>query len=103
MKRSANGRRVVITGLGFITCIGNDRVTVTQSLREQRHGLAPFEFIPGATLPVGLAGTIKDFDTSSGHFGEWRWPARYTITREMLRSLPPHGVHAYCAIEQVIA
>lgn len=103
MKRSANGRRVVISGLGFITAIGNDRASVSRSLREQKHGLAPFDFIPGTTLPIRVAGTIKDFDTSSEHFAEWRWPARYTFTREMLRSLPPHGLHAFCAVEQVVA
>ncbi|HUR60543.1 MAG TPA: beta-ketoacyl synthase N-terminal-like domain-containing protein, partial [Opitutaceae bacterium] len=103
MNRSANGRRIVISGLGFITCLGNDRASVTRSLREQRHGLAPFDYLSGAPLPVRVAGTIKEFDTSSEHFADWRWPARYTLTREMLRSLPPHGVHAYCAIEQVIA
>lgn len=103
MKRRANGRRVVISGVGFITCIGNDRAAVTDSLRRQRHGIERFDFIPGADLPVRVAGTIKDFDTRSDHFSEWRWPARYTFTREMLRSLPPHGLHARCAIEQVIA
>lgn len=101
---SANGRpRVVISGLGFITSIGNDRASVTQSLRNLRHGLAPFEFFPGSALPVKVAGTIKDFDTRSTHYAEWRWPARYTFTRDMLRSLPPHGVHAFCAAEQAIA
>jgi 3-oxoacyl-(acyl-carrier-protein) synthase len=95
--------RVVVSGLGFITSIGNDRDSVSRSLRELRHGLAPFEFLPGCDLPVKVAGTIKDFDTRSTHHAEWRWPARYRFTREMLRSLPPHGVHAFCAMEQLIA
>lgn len=103
MKRRANGRRVVISGLGFITCLGNDRASVTHSLRAQRHGLERFEFIPGADLAVRVAGAIKEFDTRSEHFADWRWPERYTFTREMLRSLPPHGLHAFCAVEQLIA
>lgn len=96
-------RRVGITGLGFITSIGNDRVAVERSLRELRHGFEPHVFFPGHEVPVKVAGTIKGFDTRSTHFAEWRWPERYTLTREMLRSLPPHGLHAYCAMEQLIA
>lgn len=96
-------RRVVISGLGFVTSIGNDRATVSRNLRELRHGIEPFEFMPGCELPVKVAGTIKDFDTRSPQFGGWRWPAHYAVSREMLRSLPPHGLHAFCAAEQAIA
>lgn len=99
----ASGRRVVISGLGFVTSIGNDRATVSRSLRELRHGIEPFAFMPGCDLPVKVAGTIKEFDTSSTHFAEWRWPARYTFARDVLRSLPPHGLHAMCAVEQLVA
>ena len=35
--------KVFITGLGFITSIGNDRGTVSRNLRELRHG---FELYP---------------------------------------------------------
>jgi 3-oxoacyl-[acyl-carrier-protein] synthase-1 len=99
----APDRRVVISGLGFITSIGHDRATVTRSLRELRHGLAPFDFLPGCDLPVKVAGTLKEFDTRSTHFAEWQWPARYAFPREVLRSLPPHGLYAMCAVEQLIA
>lgn len=101
---SAPGRRrVVISGLGFVTSIGNDRASVSKSLRELRHGFEPFEFLPGNDLAVKVAGTIKGFDTRSDHYSEWRWPEGYTLPRELLRSLPPHGVHAVCAMEQLIA
>src|SRR5262249_48233485 len=32
----------------------------------------------------------------------WRWPERYNFKRETLRSLPPHGLHALCAVEQML-
>ena len=103
MRHSASGsRRIVVSGLGFVTSIGNDRAAVSRSLRELRHGIEPFEFMPGWDLPIKVAGTIKDFDTRSAHFSEWRWPAGYTFTREILRSLPPHGLHAFCAVQQAI-
>ena len=87
MSRSAGTRRVVISGLGFISSIGNDAVEVTRRLRDLRHGLAPHAFMPGLDLPVTVAGTIKGFATQSTHHAEWRWPERYTFTRDMLRSL----------------
>lgn len=104
MKHSESGaRRIVISGLGFVTSIGNDRAAVSASLRELRHGIEPFEFMPGWNLPVKTAGTIKEFDTRSAHFSEWRWPPAYKFTREILRCLPPHGLHAFCAVQQAIA
>jgi 3-oxoacyl-(acyl-carrier-protein) synthase len=102
MSAATSRPRIVISGLGFITSIGNDRAAVVRSLRAQQHGIEPFEFLPGATAAVKVAGTIKGFDTRSAHYAEWRWPERYTFTREMLRSLPPHGVHAMCAMRQLL-
>ena len=51
----------VITGLGFITSIGNDRAAVGRSLRELRHGFEPCTFLDNPALPVKVAGTIKGF------------------------------------------
>ena len=95
--------RIGISGLGFVTSIGNDQAAVTDSLRHLRHGLARVDFIPGADLPVKVAGTLKGFDTGGVHFSEWRWPAGYDFPRDLLRSLSPHGLHAFCAVEQLIA
>jgi len=94
--------RVVISGVGFITSIGNDRATVSRSLRDLKSGIEPFAFLPGTELPVKVAGTIKGFETGNLHWAGWRWPAGYTITKDLLRGLPPHGLHAICAVEQVI-
>jgi 3-oxoacyl-[acyl-carrier-protein] synthase I len=95
-------RRAVITGLGFVTSIGNDRATVTRSLRELRHGFERVEFLNNPAIPVKVAGTIKDFATSSPEWRDWRWPAGYDVPRELLRALAPHGLYAYCAIEQAL-
>jgi 3-oxoacyl-[acyl-carrier-protein] synthase-1 len=35
-------RKVYITGVGFITSIGNDAGTVSESLRELRHGMVQY-------------------------------------------------------------
>ncbi|MDB6166535.1 MAG: beta-ketoacyl synthase [Lacunisphaera sp.] len=93
----------VITGLGFITSIGQDRATVTQSLRGLRHGIEPVEFFGNPNLPVKVAGTIKGFEFPSPNWRDWRWPERFSVDRELLRSLAPHGVYALCALQQALA
>lgn len=94
--------RVVVSGAGFVTSIGNDRAAVSRSLRELRSGIERFDFLPGTELPVKVAGTIKGFDTTAPQWAGWRWPAGYTIPKDVLRGLPPHGLYAFCAMEQVI-
>jgi 3-oxoacyl-[acyl-carrier-protein] synthase-1 len=103
MTAGASPPAVVVSGLGFVTSIGNDHHSVAESLRTLRHGIEPFEFLPGCDVPIKVAGTIKGFATDSQHYADWRWPERYSISRGMLRSIPPHGVHAFCAVEQLIA
>ncbi len=36
-------RRAVITGIGIISCLGNDKETVTESLRQARSGITARE------------------------------------------------------------
>lgn len=93
--------RVAITGLGFVTSIGNNRQQVAESLREQRHGLA---LSPEFTEkdPIRVLGTIKDFDTRSMDVEDWSYPEGYTIRREHLRSMSPHVLYAHCALTQAI-
>jgi 3-oxoacyl-[acyl-carrier-protein] synthase I len=93
----------VITGLGFITSIGQDRAAVLASLRELRHGFENQEFLGNPDLPVKVAGTIKGFEFPTPNWRDWRWPERCNIDRELLRSLAPHGVYAECALQQALA
>jgi len=96
-------RSVAITGLGFITSIGNDRAAVSRSLREGLSGLARVEFLHNPRLSIRVAGTVKDFETDSPSWRDWRYPERYQLAREALRSLAPHGLYALCAVEQALA
>ena len=96
-------RTAVITGLGFITSIGNDRAAVTASLRALKPGLERVEFLGNAALPVKVAGTVKDFQVDSPSWRDWRWPERHRFPREVLRGLSPHGLYALCAVEQALA
>jgi 3-oxoacyl-[acyl-carrier-protein] synthase I len=93
----------VITGLGFITSIGNDRTAVLRSLRELRHGFERVEFLGNPDLPVKVAGTVKGFAFPTPSWRDWRWPDDCLVDRELLRGLAPHGVYALCALEQALA
>ena len=93
----------VITGLGFITSIGNDRAAVLRSLRELRHGFEPVVFYDNPALPVKVAGTIKGFAFPTPNWRDWRWPGNISVDRVLLRGLAPHGVYALGALEQALA
>jgi 3-oxoacyl-[acyl-carrier-protein] synthase-1 len=96
-------RRVVITGLGFITSIGNTRVEVLDSLREGRSGIEIFDELPAIPGGPRLAGTIKGFSFPGARCDDWTYPADYSIERNELRSMSPHVVYAWCAMQQAIA
>lgn len=105
-KMSANGkeaRRVVVTGLGFITSIGNNRADVLRSLRECRTGIEYHKPLEKSGVPVRLAGTVKDFEFPEVHPDEWIYPDLYNISREELRSMSPNVLYGYFAMQQAIA
>jgi len=93
----------VITGIGFITPIGNDRASVETSLREGRHGIAPVQFLGNPDLPVKVAGTVKGFQVDSTSWRDWTWPPEYFVPKDVLRALAPHGLYAICAVDQALA
>lgn len=94
--------RVFITGLGFITSIGNDAAAVSDSLRSLRHGVTLFEPFQKDDVPVKVAAPVRDFRLDETDPEDWSFPARYTIRREVLRSMAPNGVYAWCAAQQAI-
>ena len=93
----------VVTGVGLVTPIGNDRASVERSLREGRHGLSPVEFLGNPDLPVKVAGTVKGFEVDSPSWRDWSWPDGYDIPKEVLRGLAPHGLYSICAVDQALA
>ena len=96
-------RRAVVTGLGFIASIGNNRAEVEESLRSQKRGIEIHPELATADSPYKLAGTLKGFDLSADNREKWKFPAGLTIPRTVLRGLPPHGVFAYAAMQEAIA
>ena len=55
-------KRVVVTGIGLVTPLGNDTPTSWKGLREGRSGIAPIQSFDPAALDVRFAGEIRDFD-----------------------------------------
>jgi len=95
--------RVFITGLGFVTSIGNDAATVTRNLREMRHGFELYPPFQKPDIPCKVVGTVKDFLTDSTDQEDWVFPSRYKIKRELLRTMAPNGLFAHCAMVQATA
>ena len=96
-------KRAVVTGLGFITSIGNSRSEVTDSLKSVRHGIAVFPEFEKLNAPVRLVGTIKGFEFPSADFEDWSSPATYKIARETLRPMSPNSLYAWFAMKEAIA
>ena len=96
-------KRAVVTGLGLITSIGHGRAEVLASLRSGRTGIETHPELDRPDSPVRLAGTIKGFHFPGPHPEGWQLPPGLSIPRTRLRSMPPHGVFAYAAMQEAIA
>jgi len=94
--------KVFLTGLGFITSIGNDASAVGQSLRELRHGIVRYPPFDKPEVPVKVAAPVRGFQTDAEDPEDWTLPARYRVRREVLRSMGPGSLYAWCAMQQAI-
>ena len=55
-------RKVVITGLGMINSVGNDRDSCWEALKAGKNGIGPIERFDTEGFKVNFAGEIKNFD-----------------------------------------
>jgi 3-oxoacyl-[acyl-carrier-protein] synthase II len=55
-------RRVVVTGMGAVTPVGNDVATMWRSLTEGRSGAGPITKFDASTFEVRFACEVKNFD-----------------------------------------
>lgn len=94
--------RIFVTGVGFITSIGNDRDSVSRSLRELRHGMVRYPPFDKPEVPVKVAAPVRGFSVDSADPEDWTYPSEYRLKREVLRSLSPNALFAYCAMQQAI-
>src|SRR5437868_5959900 len=59
---TTNGRRVAVTGLGFVTPIGQDIETVWSSLVEGVSGVGPITRFDASDYACRIAAEVKDYD-----------------------------------------
>ncbi|MEW6991773.1 beta-ketoacyl-ACP synthase II [Colwelliaceae bacterium 6441] len=60
-------RRVVITGYGMLSPLGNDAESTWQNLLEGKSGIGAIEHFDVSNFPTKFAGLVKNFDPE--HFG----------------------------------
>ena len=83
-------RRAVITGLGVVSCLGNDRQSVTRSLKEGISGIRRREDFAEMGLRCNV-GAVLDLDPKDH------------IDRKIIRFMGPSASYAYIATERAIA
>ena len=83
--------RVAITGVGAISCLGNSRAEITDSLYNGRSGIVSCPERKEYGFRSSLTGRIKELDPSD-------LPAR-----KARKTMTEHTVQAYVAVKQAIA
>lgn len=82
-------RRVAITGLGVVSCLGNSSAAVVDSLRAGRSGIRANESFKAMGLRSQVSGSV-DIDTSAH------------IDRKVLRFMGDVAAYSYIAMHQAI-
>ncbi|MCA9174349.1 MAG: beta-ketoacyl-[acyl-carrier-protein] synthase family protein [Planctomycetales bacterium] len=70
MSQLDNSERVVITGMGLVSPIGNTLQDVWESLSEQRSGVERIQSLPAEGLPTSIAAEARGFAGDMDDFGE---------------------------------
>lgn len=83
-------RRVVITGIGAVTPLGNTAQETMTNLREGKNGIAPISRFDANETGITVAGEVKDFD-----------PTLYMAKKDVKR-MDMYSVYAIAAAEQAL-
>ena len=83
-------RRVVITGLGIVSCLGNDAASVTRALYEGRSGIATRQ----EQIDMGMRSHVA---------GAPQIDIPALVDRKQLRFMGDAAAYAYIAMQQAIA
>ncbi|MFH0791259.1 MAG: beta-ketoacyl-ACP synthase II [Candidatus Omnitrophota bacterium] len=84
--------RVVITGLGVITPVGNDVAAFWQALKEGKSGIGPLTSFDPAVFDSRIAGEIKNFD-----------PLFYDMSFKDIKRMDKFAQYAVASAKQAIA
>jgi len=72
-----NKRRVVITGLGIVSPVGNDVSTAWRAIVAGASGIGPITHFDASTFPTRIAGEVREFD-----------PARFVAPKDVKKMDP---------------
>jgi 3-oxoacyl-[acyl-carrier-protein] synthase I len=82
--------RIAVTGIGIISCLGNNPETVGQALYKGRSGITLDENRTKMGFRSSLTGVIKDFN-----------PETY-LSKKLRKTMPDFAVHAFAAVTDAI-
>lgn len=82
-------RRAVITGIGIVSCLGNDKASVTESLKQARSGISHREIYREMGMRSHVA-AAPDIDLKAA------------IDRKQYRFMGDAAAYAYLAMQQAI-
>jgi 3-oxoacyl-[acyl-carrier-protein] synthase II len=86
-----SNRRVVVTGLGIVSPVGNDVATAWGNIVAGRSGIGPITHFDASTFPTRIAGEVRDFD-----------PAQYVAAKDV-KKMDPFIHYGIAASVQALA
>lgn len=84
-------KRVVVTGMGVISCVGNDVSTFWNNLLNGVCGIDVITEFPAEELPVKIAGKIRNFD-----------PEQYGMDKPFVRKQDDFSIYAMASAWQAV-
>jgi len=96
-------RRVVVTGMGIISPVGNDLATAWKNVVEGNSGIGPVTDFDASAYTTRIAGEVRDFDPVDAYFAGTDTPddERRAIAKDFKRMDPfihygiVAGTHAF--------
>lgn len=101
MSAAAASRRVVITGLGVISPLGNSVESMATAIAEGRSGVAALQTLPPMEALATYGGEARDFTGHIDDFGELEKDAKKAI-RKALKMMSRESMMAVAAAQQAI-
>jgi 3-oxoacyl-[acyl-carrier-protein] synthase II len=84
-------RRVVVTGLGIVSPVGNDVATAWANITAGKSGIGPVTHFDASSFPTRIAGEVRDFD-----------PAQYVAAKDV-KKMDPFIHYGIAASVQALA
>ena len=81
---------VAITGIGVVSCLGNDTHSVSESLRKGKSGIVIDKKRQELGFHSPLTGAVRDFNLNN------------YLSRKRRKTMPDFAIHAYAAVAEAL-